>query len=136
MREVFKDKAKGDPLYAQEVNDLNRVARAFCSETGEGFHGFWRGSPNLRRQSKFKKRYGFTPSGGIPAATLSGGLITPGSVTVNEWRWNGTNYADSGVDVIVYNPWPDAITGNRLISFSLDQDGLLTIDAEACNAFT
>jgi hypothetical protein len=37
--------------------------------------------------------------------------------------------------VTVYNPWPDAIAGNRLISFSRDRDGLLTIDAEACNAF-
>jgi hypothetical protein len=35
----------------------------------------------------------------------------------------------------VYNPWPDAIVGDRLMSFGLDQDGLLTIDAEACNAF-
>ena len=51
MREVFKDKQKGDPLYATEINDLNKVARAFCSEFGEGFHGFWRGSP-IRRQRK------------------------------------------------------------------------------------
>lgn len=48
MREVFRDKQKGDPLYAQEINDLNRVARAFCGETGEGFHGFWRGTPARR----------------------------------------------------------------------------------------
>jgi hypothetical protein len=135
MREVFRDKKKGDPLFAEEVNDLNRVARAFCSETGEGFHGFWRGTPAQRRQAKYKKRYGFTGSGGIPAASLSGGKITPGSASVDEWRWNGTAYVDSGDDVTVRNPWPDAILGDRLISFSLDQDGLLTIDAEACDAF-
>jgi hypothetical protein len=135
MREVFKDKKKGDPLFAEEVNDLNRVARATASAMGEGFHGFWRGSPAQRRRTKHKKRYGFTGSGGIPAATLSGGEITPGSASVDEWRWDGTKYSDSGDDVTVYNPWPDTIVGNRLISFSLDRDGLLTIDAEACNAF-
>jgi len=81
------------------------------------------------------KRYGFTPSGGIAAATLSSGKITPGSAVIDEWRWNGTEYEDSGEDITVYNPWPDAIVGDRLMSFGLDQDGLLTIDAEACNAF-
>ena len=80
------------------------------------------------------KRFGFTGSGGIDAATLSSSQITPGSASVTEWRWNGTVYEASDA-VTVYNPWPDAIVGNRLISFSLDQDGLLTIDAEACNAF-
>ena len=135
MREVFQDKQKGDPLFAKEVNDLNKVARAFCSEFGEGFHGFWRGSPTRRRRLGSPKKYGFTGSGGIPAATLSGGEITPGSATVDEWRWDGTKYSDSGVDVTVRNPWPDAIAGDRLISYSRDQNGLLTIDAEACNAF-
>ena len=84
--------------------------------------------------SGHKKRYGFTGAGGIAAATLSSSQITPGSASVTEWRWNGTVYA-AGDAVTVYNPFPDAIVGDRLISFSLDQDGLLTIDAEACNAF-
>ena len=135
MREVFKDKQKGDPLYATEINDLNRVARATASAMKEGFHGFWRGGPTGRRPGKHKKSYGFTGSGGIPAATLSAGKITPGSATVDVWRWDGSVYEDSGDDATVYNPWPDAILGDRLISFSLDRDGLLTIDAEACNAF-
>jgi len=51
MREVFRDKKKGDPLFAEEVNDLNRAARAAAGETIEGFHGFWRGTP-FRRQQK------------------------------------------------------------------------------------
>jgi hypothetical protein len=51
MREAFKDKQKGDPLYAYEINDLNRAARASAGESIEGFHGFWRGTP-VRRQHR------------------------------------------------------------------------------------
>ena len=48
MRETFPDKKRGDPLTAAEVTNLNRVARTFGSESGEGFHGFFRATPSRR----------------------------------------------------------------------------------------
>ena len=82
------------------------------------------------------KQYGFTPEGGIAAATLASGEITPGSATVTIWQLNSSGkYESTARTVTVKNPWPDAIAASRLISFSRDRDGLLTIDAEACNAF-
>ena len=81
------------------------------------------------------KQYGFSPVGGIAAATLSAGEITPGSATVTIWRLASGKYESTGRTDTVYNPWPSAIVAERLISFSRDVNGLLTIDAEACNAF-
>jgi hypothetical protein len=81
------------------------------------------------------KQYGFSPVGGIAAATLATGQITPGSATVTIWRLVSGKYESTARTVTVYNPWPDAIVAERFISFSRDVNGLLTIDAEACNAF-
>jgi len=87
------------------------------------------------------KVYGFTGESGISAATLSSNQITPGTASVNVWTLQSGKYAplknssDAQVTVTVSNPWPDAIAGSRLVSFSEDDDGLVTVDAEACNAF-
>jgi len=99
--------------------------------------GGWRIVPAPER-----KRHGFTPSGGIPEATKSGDTITPGSATVDEWEfdWDSMKYVpllkDSvQVEVTVYSEWPGDIRGDTWISFSHDDDGLLTIDNEACEDF-
>lgn len=86
------------------------------------------------------KLYGFSKTGGIAAATKTSDTITCGSASVDVWTydWANSQYVplkDSGdtqVTVTVYNPWPAAITADRWISFSEDDDGRLTIDAEAC----
>ncbi len=89
------------------------------------------------------KLYGFTPAGGIAAATKSSDTISPGSASCDVWYYDHatSDYVpleDSGTTQVtetVYNPFPTAITGTRWISFSEDDDGLITIDAEACEAF-
>jgi hypothetical protein len=87
------------------------------------------------------KVFGFTGSAGIAAATLVSDEVTPSSASVDVWTLQSGKYAplkDSSatqVTVTVSNPWPDAIIGDRLISFSEDDEGLVTVDAEACNAF-
>ena len=126
------------PLYVSGTTPNQRkVYNASTTSISVGLFPIWRdkrGTWWAKVSGTHDKRFGFTGSGGIDAATLSSSQITPGSASVTEWRWNGTVYEASDA-VTVYNPWPDTIVGNRLISFSLDQDGLLTIDAEACNAF-
>lgn len=90
------------------------------------------------------KLYGMTPAGGIPAATKSSDTISPGSSAVVEmwyYDWATADYIpmvnSSAVQLTetVYNPWPTDISGDRWISFSEDDDGLLTVDNEACEEF-
>jgi hypothetical protein len=87
-----------------------------------------------RRGGSSLKRHALTPSGGIAAATISGGSITPGYSACSVYAWNGSVYSASGTEVI-YNPYPDTIQGNRVIAYSPDADGLPTIDVEACRSF-
>ena len=96
-------------------------------------------------EQRLTKRFAMTPTGGIPRATmnLAGDQITPGSETCELWSWDPivgayTKLLDgvgAQVALTIRNPWPTAINGDRLITFSEDDDGLLTVDAEACEAF-
>ena len=89
------------------------------------------------------KLYGFAPVGGIDAATKSGDTITPGSATCNVWYFDHATgdyvpMEDSGasqVTAVVFNPWPTNVSASAWITFSEDDDGLLTVDNEACEAF-
>ena len=82
------------------------------------------------------KRYGITQSA-IAAATLDEDLrITPGSAYVREYVFDSDHKLRYLKETLVYNPWPDEIAQTRLITFSCAEDGLLTVDAEACNSFT
>lgn len=96
-------------------------------------------------EQRLTKRFAMSPVGGIPKGSMSldGNTLTPGSAGCQIWSWlpdiGAYKKLRDGVGALVsltiYNPWPTAINANRLITFSEDDDGLLTVDAEACEAF-
>ena len=50
MRETIPDQKKGEPILASELTAVRKVVRTFAAEMGEGFHGFFRATPMVRRQ--------------------------------------------------------------------------------------
>lgn len=97
---------------------------------------------NLSNRAKVKL-HGFAPGGGISAATKSSDTISPGSASVAVWIYDHatsdyiplTDSGGSAVSVTVYNEWPTEVAASAWITFSEDDDGLITVDNEQCEAF-
>lgn len=75
-----------------------------------------------------------TGGGGIGAASAAPGGGTPGTANLTIYRISSGAYASVGAKDI-YNPFPDAIGGTKLIVVSPNGDGTYTVVSEACGAF-
>lgn len=74
-----------------------------------------------------------TPGGGIPAATESSGVYTPGSATCDQAEWDGTDIEDNTVNATVYNISDQAIAGSVLIK-AAKVDGIWVVDVAGCGS--
>jgi hypothetical protein len=138
MSEYFRGKSIGRQAAGQPISAgfLNSLAEAAEGGTIAG-PGMTEQSVNGRVVMRVAPRDGKlvnTPSGGIAAATYSGGTLTPGSATCTLLDpADGTWILGSGT-VTVYNCQTGAtgaVAGNTVVQCKYI-DGRLVVDVEPC----
>lgn len=120
----------GEEIRAKFLNDIARASETTIA-AGPGLSEIFQDGRQYLRALNPDGKLARTPSGGIPAASYSGGTLTPGKADCTLFDPGDEVWILGSAVETVYNTQAVAVAGNTNIQCKR-MDGRLVVDVEPC----